>query len=146
MYTNVTKSGKVVEFAWIPSHVGIQGNELVDAAAKRPTRGTLVDVQDLRPMDLNAALRLAVGRTAKWIPPLKLTRTERVKIQRLRIGQTGLTRAYILRGEPPPMCQCGRPYRMYVFKFCPNKNSVANITRPTAELEVLNFSDFSERK
>ncbi|XP_031328514.1 uncharacterized protein LOC116159626 [Photinus pyralis] len=64
MYTNVTKSGKLVEFAWIPSHVGIHGNELVDAAAKRATRGTRVDVQDLRPTDLKAALRLAMGRKA----------------------------------------------------------------------------------
>ncbi|XP_031339499.1 uncharacterized protein LOC116168002 [Photinus pyralis] len=121
MYTNVTKSGKVVEFAWIPSHVGIHGNELVDAAAKRATRGTRVDVKDLRPTDLKAALRLAVGRTAKWIPPLTLTRTERVKIQRLRIGHTGLTHAYILRGEPPPMCQCGeRIMVVHIVCTCPN--------------------------
>ena len=31
----LSHAGKSIQFCWIPSHVGIVGNELVDAAARR---------------------------------------------------------------------------------------------------------------
>ena len=45
-------SGKSVEFCWIPSHVGIKGNETVDFLAKRAVTGEIdisikVNYQDL---------------------------------------------------------------------------------------------------
>ena len=33
-YTSLIKTGKVVEFCWIPSHVNIPGNKRADTAAK----------------------------------------------------------------------------------------------------------------
>ena len=33
--TSLDRAGKTVKFCWIPSHVGIAGNELADAAARR---------------------------------------------------------------------------------------------------------------
>ena len=35
LLTSVNRAGKTVKFCWIPSHVGIAGNELADAAARR---------------------------------------------------------------------------------------------------------------
>ena len=33
-YLHASKQGKIVNFFWIPSHIGIQGNSKVDSAAK----------------------------------------------------------------------------------------------------------------
>ncbi|CAK9806965.1 hypothetical protein ANTQUA_LOCUS5083 [Anthophora quadrimaculata] len=38
MYSQILKEGKEVLFIWIPSHVGIKGNEVADLAAKTASR------------------------------------------------------------------------------------------------------------
>ena len=39
LLTTLDRDGKSVTFCWVPSHVGIIGNERADEAAKRASRG-----------------------------------------------------------------------------------------------------------
>ena len=119
---------KVIEFCWIPSHVGIRGNELADKKAKD-------SLSKLEPYDYKLPFSdyLPLVKTfvrKKWqsrwdnkheterpiklheiIPELKpfytsnLSRKDEVVMHRLRIGHTRLTHRYLmedpLKREPP---------------------------------------------
>ena len=41
----IEQAGELVGFLWVPAHVGIEGNELADGAAKRTLRREKVDVK-----------------------------------------------------------------------------------------------------
>ena len=117
-------------FCWVPSHCGIEGNEIVDQLAKE-TLGHDIDAlatvhyADLKPL-VNSYIQQEVqikwdvsihGRDLYLLkptlrPPKKfkhLTRAEEVVITRLRIGHTKATKSYILSRGPPTACQhCGQ--------------------------------------
>ena len=113
---------KKVIFCWIPSHIGIQGNDKADSLAKAAINMTPC-------IDLKPKIKQIV--TKKWqqlwdenphnklfqIPPIlkerKLdpnnTRREKTTLTRLRIGHTQLTHSFILK-EAPTKCPCGNHY------------------------------------
>ena len=122
--------GTRVRFCWVPSHYGIEGNEIVDPLAK----GTLdhdidplttVHFADLKPL-VNSYIQQEVkikwdvsihGRDLYFLKPTlgppkrfrHLTRVEGVVITRLRIGHTKATKSHILSRGPPTACQdCGQ--------------------------------------
>uniref|UniRef100_A0A1Y1MKC9 RNase H type-1 domain-containing protein n=2 Tax=Photinus pyralis TaxID=7054 RepID=A0A1Y1MKC9_PHOPY len=121
VYSNVVEVGKSIFWIWVPGHVGIRGNVMADEAAKRATGVRHVDVQVVRHLDLKAALRAALVHPKPWRPPLLLSRIERVKIHRLRIGYTQITHAHLLRGEPPTVCvHCGNQMTVeHILRECP---------------------------
>ena len=119
-----------VRFCWVPSHCGIEGNEIVDQLAKEtldndidPT--TTVHYADLKPL-VNSYIKPEVqtkwdisiyGRDLYLVkptlgPPKKfqhLTRAEEVVITRLRIGHTKATKSHIVSRGLPRTCQhCGQ--------------------------------------
>ena len=124
----LSDKGTFVHFCWVPSHCGIEGNEIVDQLAKGALDHdidplTTVHYADLKPQ-VNSYIRQEVQ--TKWDvsihgrdlclvkptlgPPKKfqhLTRAEEVVITRLWIGHT--TKSHILSRGPPTTCQhCGQ--------------------------------------
>ena len=128
-HTKVTKY-TCVRFCWVPSHCGIEGDEIVDQLAKESLDHdidplTTVHFADLKPLD-NSYIQQEVqikwdvsihGRDLYLLKPTlgppkrfrHLTRAEDVVITRLRIGHTKATKSHILSRGPPTACQhCGQ--------------------------------------
>jgi len=119
LITNLHSKGISLIFSWVPSHVGITGNELVDKAAKTATNylNTGLPYPDLKIYikDLVHSkwqnswdtahpnkLREIKEKISKW-PQLPCRRHD-VLLTRLRIGHCRLTHAHLLLGEAPPQC------------------------------------------
>ena len=118
--------GTRVRFCWVPSHCGIEGNEIVDQLTKETLDHDIdplatVHFADLKPL-VNSYIQREVQ--IKWgvsihgrdlynlkptLGPSKrfrhLTRAEEVVITRLRIGHTKATKSHILSRGPPTACQ-----------------------------------------
>ena len=114
---------KLIAFCWVPSHIGIGGNERADAAARSALRLHESDIKiphtDLK-QKVNACL-LARWQT-NWdnvafnkLRPIKPLvgdtilrnigrRREEVVLHRARVGHTHLTHSYLLKGEDAPQC------------------------------------------
>ena len=126
----IDQTGKSVQFCWIPSHVGITGNERADAAARRAasvpcTRRLPIPARDLYPAirsyvlsqwqrswDTLAGnkLRELKPNLEPWQSSSRRSRREEVILCRLRVGHTYGTHGHLLRGEERPLCtRCNAP-------------------------------------
>ena len=114
---------KTIFFCWIPSHIGIRGNEAADLAAKESLDFNIIASQvpytDLKP-HINSYIANKWHERWSSCPDNKLfkikptlgvwpsgfrnSRKEVVVLSRLRIGHTYFTHSYILRQEDPPEC------------------------------------------
>ena len=126
----LSDKGTCVRFCWVPSHCGIEGNEIVDQLAKETLDHdidplTTVHFADLKPL-VNSYIQQEFqikwdvsihGRDLYLLKPTlgppkrfrHLTRAEEVVITRLRIGHTKATKSHILSRGPPTACQhCGQ--------------------------------------
>ena len=124
--TSLDQAGKVVRFCWIPSHVGIHGNERADAAARRAASAPCVRRLPLPARDFYPACRTFMQsewqhawdaqrqnklREVKptleaWTSSARSARLEEVTLCRIRIGHTYATHGHLLRGEDRPSCPC----------------------------------------
>ena len=139
--TFLHRAGKDVQFCWIPSHVGISGNELADAAARRatsvpPTRRLPLPARDFFPCvhrfissrwqrswDAQGASKLRSIKPclALWSSSFRANKHQEVSLCRLRIGHTYATHGHLLRGDERPVCsRCREPVTVkHVLLECP---------------------------
>ena len=121
----MSDKGTLVRFCWIPSHYGIEGDEVVDLLAKDTLDQDIdplanVHHADLKPL-VNSYIQQLVqikwnvavhGRNLYLLKPTlgaqktfqHLTRAEEVVITRLRIGHTKSTKSHILSRGHPTTC------------------------------------------
>lgn len=114
-----------VTLCWIPSHVGIVGNELVDKVAKDATQKMNISTQTIPVSDVTAHVKLKIYHKwkEKWAsltnnqklkeirpsldirsPLLGWARRNATRLVRLRIGHTRVTHGYHFNGEDEPVC------------------------------------------
>ena len=114
---------KTFHFCWIPSHIGICGNEAADVAAKESLSQDIIASQvpytDLKPHINSLIANKWQERWSScpdnklfkikptlgvWLSGFRNSRKEEVVLSRLRIGHTYFSHSYILRQEDPPEC------------------------------------------
>ena len=113
-----------VSFLWIPSHIGITGNELVDSAAKNASHLRRVTSNTTTSSDIKSYLRALISKkwqdlwraqttnklflikpdVQPWHSSSQKTRRAEILLTRLRISHTSLTHSYLLERKPPPQC------------------------------------------
>ena len=113
-------------FCWLPSHVGIKGNENADKSAKSalnlPISDFKVPYTDFKSSVLThiqsswqsqwdgdhfSKLHSVKPSLGEWYPSYRSVRQEEVIITRLRIGHSRLTHSWLLAREDAPECiQC----------------------------------------
>ena len=125
--------GTTVRFCWVPSHVGIHGNELADREAKLAALSADITFDKLPPSDLKGPITSYVlGKwQERWASPLlannkkyKSTRSHitpwyssyhsnrriEVVLTKLRFGHTYFSHNFILEGNSDLMCaHCSGP-------------------------------------
>lgn len=125
----LSRSNKTVIFVWVPSHVGIPGNESADLAARVEANKDHIDTSVLRHDDLKVFLRSKINdmwqsdwnqnegklksikpSVRPWKSVISLSRREQVVLTRLRLGHSALTSAYLLVRSAQPICEnCDTP-------------------------------------
>ena len=128
-HTKLSTTHNII-YCWLPSHIGIAGNEKADHAAKQalselPTDFTL-PYSDFKPCitkylfnkwqtSWNDAVQNKLHTLkpvlGEWKHSCRTDRREEVVLARLRIGHSHITHSFILKGEEPPECvSCNEPF------------------------------------
>ncbi|KAL1447058.1 hypothetical protein WDU94_003614 [Cyamophila willieti] len=129
-------------FLWVPSHIGIHGNEEADRLARETLsrNSPIIDkipIQDFKHVlknkilhawheewknSPNNKLRMIKEENKPWHPPFSMSRREQVSLTRLRIGHTNLTHCFLMKKETPPQCDiCLSPLTVYHLLKCCTK-------------------------
>ncbi|GBO20397.1 putative RNA-directed DNA polymerase from transposon X-element [Araneus ventricosus] len=113
------KEGFSIIFCWVPSHVGISGNEIADSIAKFASTFLTQDIpysdvkksfvshlhttwQNNWDLQMNNKLHFVKPFIDMW--PILPIRELDVKLTRLRIGHTRFTHKHLIFGERTPVC------------------------------------------
>ena len=127
-YNSVSVSNTVF-FCWLPSHVGIRGNDQADSAAKAaltlnvsPFKLPFTDfkghINSFLKSNWQSSWDAAVTNKlhsvkpvlGEWLPSFRTIRREEVVLARCRIGHTRYTHSFLLQREQPPECiPCAEP-------------------------------------
>ena len=130
LLTELHCDGVEVKLLWVPSHVGVEGNERADEAAKVASRSSnirrlKVEANDMKPQINRLVLEEWQGRwhsepecalkrlrpgIEKWESSIRQNRIEEIALTRLRIGHCYATHSHLLTGSDPPICtHCNAP-------------------------------------
>ena len=130
-----------IVFCWLPSHVGIGGNEEADKAVNDALSLEVlpfkVPYNDFRPLintfiqnvwqqswsdpaNQNNKLFTIKPGLGEWLPGLRTNRREEIILARLRIGHSYITHSYLLKGEEEAQCvPCNAPLTtMHILVDC----------------------------
>jgi len=136
------RAGKNIKYCWVPSHIGIYGNEKADVAAKAAINDPEIQRIPLPCRDYYPVIREILMKnwqiewetrtnnklfeTKKTVSPWKtassLDRRRDVILTRLRIGHTKLTHGFLMEGGERPYCdECIVPRTIkHILCECPN--------------------------
>ena len=123
-------ANKEIVLCWIPSHIGILGNEIVDQKAKtsRSSEPTSFKIpfSNFKPSinkyiweEWQTLWNISIANELLDIKPtigeyqsvVRNIRKEEVVLARLRLGHTRVTHSYLLQGEEQPQCVgCDAPF------------------------------------
>jgi len=121
-YHRLITRGKSIDFCWVPSHVGIHGNERADRAAKAALEGPICTMKiphsDFIPYVCDYVRRMwqaqwdacnqklrQIKKAVGEVPGCyRQIRRDEIVLARARMGHTYFTHSFLLRGEPPPQC------------------------------------------
>ncbi|GFY11576.1 RNase H domain-containing protein [Trichonephila clavipes] len=129
-----------IVFCWLPSHVGIIGNEPADSVARSATTHLplAVPLMDMKRIILHHIFmiwqeswslqldnKLHSGKPVIGVWPVMPMRRTDVKLTRLRIGHTRFTHRHLLLGEDAPECpSCKVSYTVrHILIDCPVFNN-----------------------
>ena len=156
-----------IEFCWVPSHVGIQGNHKADDKAKDGLDKSQTDYFKFPYTDYIPKVKTFI--CEKWQQrwdykhlndrPIKLhdilpvlgpfymnglSRKDEVIIHRIRIGHTRLTHKYLMEGRPEPVCpHCGA--LLTVLHFMVECQHFAAIRRDIYQASVNDMRDLFQK-
>jgi len=112
-------------FVWVPSHIGIKGNDIVDVAAKTAAGITGLAGPTKTKSDAKNAIKHALIKywhrewgsedpanklknvkptIQDWKTPYQSKRREETTLCRLSIGHTRLTQGFLMSHDEPPIC------------------------------------------
>lgn len=121
-YYHLTHQGKVIEFCWIPSHIGIPGNTKADGAAKTALQYDVTffkipytDIKYFVKLYVNSLWQIywefcdtnklyAIENKVNKSYNFGLKRQDEVIISRIRIGHSKITHEYLITRELQPEC------------------------------------------
>ena len=121
---NTLSKNNSIILTWIPSHIGIQGNERANRVAKKKDSRhvypkTKIPCTDLKPFinkfiikkwqkswddQTQNKLHHIQDTIGEWPAGYRRNRKEEAIISRLRIGHTHITHSHLLKGEDSPVC------------------------------------------
>lgn len=127
----IIRQNNDVRCIWIPSHKQIEGNEMVDQAAKEAKLTTTdqlipcLTITDVKPCakhhiigvwrdqwdntPLTNKLRQVKPDIEQWISSIRCNRDEEILVARLRLGHSRLTHSYLIIKDNRPICPlCGQ--------------------------------------
>ena len=162
MYRTILLQGKDLVLCWIPSHIGIEGNEEADRLAKEALE------QDIRPIPMPYTDFMSIPKhycvglwqqmweatpqylsyinpqlTRKTYDP-SLSRKEERALCRLRIGHTRLTHSFRMEGKDRPNCdECSVPLTIrHIMSDCVKYQAQREILLPGDSIEeIFSHSD-----
>ena len=139
------KTNMTITLMWIPSHVGIVGNEKADLEAKLATKEIPTDQHLIVSSDINRNIKELMynkwqsewneeisrqnklgsikKNVEKWKSIDTLDRKDQTVITRLRIGHTRLTHGHLIERTNEPTCSCAELLTVkHVLSCSRNKN------------------------
>ena len=154
------EAGRNIELCWIPSHVGVKGNEDADRAAKAATTMTQsnikIPINDYMPMIKSSLmnkwqiswdneninkLKEIKPNVGFWQTSLQKERHMSVILSRLRIGHTKFTHGYLMNTPHDPIPTCRECNTIVTVKHilcdCQNFNQQRQITFGNKTLEEI---------
>ena len=111
-------ANKEIVLCWIPSHIDIQGNEMVDQQAKSSLSLLSINISwkngklhGITTLEIN--FLTTIGEYQSFVRNI---RKEEVALARLRLGHTRVSHSYLLQGEEQPQCVgCDAPFTVHHF-------------------------------
>lgn len=124
MLVDLNRHNKTVTFLWIPSHIGIEGNERADTLAKTLSPISCPYIfckEDIKPIITNTIFSIVqldwdIREGNNKLYEIKpkffdkfqsfcLSKKDATVLNRISIGHSKLTHEYLLKNEVPPNCE-----------------------------------------